>query len=297
MDRIARGWALTKQSWEVLKRDRSLVIFPILSTLFAVLAVIAIWVPALLIGGVFEGRQVDQHNPVFWVAGVAMAYVSTFIAIFFNVALAACAARSMRGEDTKVGEGISAAANRIGPILGWSFVTTTVGLILRAIEDRVPLAGKIVVWLAGAAWAVATFFVVPVVALEGTGPLDSLKRSVAVVKARWGEGATGAATIGIVTFLVSFAIAVVGGVGFSALAGAGLPLLAGAFVALAVAAILVVSFISSALSQIFRVAVYQYAVTGAAPGGFDGRLLQAAFTGSARPQRNYGADPTTGRPL
>lgn len=294
MDRIARGWALTKQSWEVLKRDRSLVIFPILSTLFAVLAVIAIWVPALLIGGVFEGRQVDQ---LFWVAGVAMACVSTFIAIFFNVALAACAARSMRGEDTKVGEGISAAANRIGPILGWSFVTTTVGLILRAIEDRVPLAGKIVVWLAGAAWAVATFFVVPVVALEGTGPLDSLKRSAAVVKARWGEGATGAATIGIVTFLVSFAIAVVGGVGFSALAGAGLPLLAGAFVALAVAAILVVSFISSALSQIFRVAVYQYAVTGAALGGFDGRLLQAAFTGSARPQRNYGADPTTGRPL
>lgn len=297
MDRISRGWALTKQSWEVLTRDRSLVIFPILSTVFAILAVIAIWVPALLIGGVFEDRQVDQQNPVYWVAGVAMAYVSTFIAIFFNVALATCAARSMRGEDTRVGEGISAAANRIGPILGWSFVTTTVGLILRAIEDRVPFAGKIVVWLAGAAWAVATFFVVPVVALEGTGPLDSLKRSAAVVKARWGEGATGAATIGVVTFIVSFAIAVVGGVGFSVLAGAGLPLLAGAFVALAVAAILVVSFISSALSQIFRVAVYQYAVSGAAPGGFDGRLLQAAFTGSTRPQRNYGADPTTGRPL
>jgi hypothetical protein len=38
-----------------------------------------------------------------------------------------------------------------------------------------------------------------------------------------------------------------------------------------------VSFISSALSQIFRVAVYQYAVTGEAPGRFDRRLLQSAF--------------------
>lgn len=297
MDRIRRGWALTGQSWEILKRDRSLVIFPLLSTIFGIIAVVAIWLPALLVRGVFEGRPIDEHDPVFYIAGLAMAYVSTFIAIFFNVALAACAARSMRGEDTKVGEGIKAAANRIGPILGWSFVTTTVGLILRAIEHRVPLAGKIVVWLAGAAWAIATFFVVPVVALEGTGPLQSLKRSAAVVKARWGEGATGAATIGVVTFLVSFAIAVVGGAGASVLAAAGVPLLAGAFVAIAIAAILVVSFISSALSQIFRVAVYQYAVSGQAPGGFDGRMLQSAFAGSALPNRNYGVDPTTGRPL
>jgi Family of unknown function (DUF6159) len=298
MGRISRGWALTGQSWEVLKRDRSLVIFPILSSIFAILAVIAIWAPALMIRGVFEGRPVDEHDPVFYVAGLAMAYVSTFIAIFFNVALAACAARSMRGEDTKVGEGIKAAAQRIGPILGWTFVTTTVGLILRAIEDRVPFAGKIVVWLAGAAWAIATFFVVPVVALEGSGPLQSLKRSAAVVKARWGEGATGAATIGIVTFVVSFAIAVVGGVGFAALAGAGLQLLAVAVVAIAIAGILVVSFVSSALSQIFRVAVYQYAVTGEALGGFDGRLLQSAFDGGALPNRNFPrVDPTTGHPL
>ncbi len=99
-------------------------------------------------------------------------YVSTFIAIFFNVALAACAARSLRGEDTKVGEGLSAAMRRIGPILGWTLVAGTVGLILRILEDRFPIAGRIAVWIAGAAWAVATFFVIPVIALEGTGPVS-----------------------------------------------------------------------------------------------------------------------------
>jgi hypothetical protein len=35
--------------------------------------------------------------------------------------------------------------------------------------------------------------------------------------------------------------------------------------------------ISSALSQVFRVAVYQYATTGAAPGAFKARELEAAF--------------------
>ena len=116
--------------------------------------------------------------------------MSTFIAVFFNVALAACAVRSLRGEDTTVGEGIPAALQRVGPILGWTLVAATVGLILRLVEERVPLAGRIAVWIAGAAWAVATFFVIPVLALEGGGPWRSLMRSVAVVKENAFDGRT-----------------------------------------------------------------------------------------------------------
>lgn len=280
MSRIRRGWELTQQSWEVLKNDRSLVIFPILSTIFAVFATATIWLSAMIARGVFQGgyHQTPKHDPVVYAAGLATAYVSTFIAIFFNVALAACAARSLRGEDTKVSEGLNAAWQRIGPILGWTFVTTTVGLILRALEERFALVGKIVAWIAGAAWAIATFFVVPVLALEGTGPIDSLKRSAAVVKARWGEGATGAATISVVTFLITLLIMVVGGITGFALFAIQLWPLAVVVLAATVVGVLVVSLVSSALSQIFRVAVYQYAVTGAAPGGFDRQLLQDAFT-------------------
>jgi len=95
--------------------------------------------------------------------------------------------------------------------------------------------------------------VIPVVALEGTGPFRALQRSAAVVKARWALGV--------------------------------------AVLAATVVAVIVVSFISSALSQIFRVAVYQYAVTGQAPGGFDGQTLQSAFEG-----RVTRYDPVTGDP-
>lgn len=277
MGRIRRGWALSKQSWEVLKKDRSLVFFPILSTLFAALATIAIWAPTSLVRGVFQGHQVDSQDPVYYIAGAATAYASTFIAIFFNVALAACAVRSMRGEDTRVAEGISAAARRIVPILGWTLVATTVGLVLKAVEERLPSLGKLVADLVGAAWAVATFFVVPAIALEGTGPFRSLRRSVDTIKARWGESAAGAATIGVVTFLVALVVVIGGVVGGIALIAArlaplGLVVLAATFVCA-----VVISFVSTALSQIFRVAVYQYAVTGETVGGFDPRLLQAAF--------------------
>ncbi|WP_424736636.1 DUF6159 family protein [Mycobacterium sp.] len=295
MGRISRGWALTKQSWQVLKSDKSLVIFPVLSTLFGILALVAIWAPVVIARGVFEGRPVDKHDPLFYIAGGVTAYVSTFIAVFFNVALTACAARSMQGEDTKIGEGVSAAVQRIGPILAWTFVATTVGLILRVIRDRVPAVGSIVAEIAGAAWAIATYFVVPVLAFEGSGPLPSLKRSSAVVKARWGEGATGAATISIVTFLATVAIAIVGGVCGGALVSIRLLPIGAAVLVATVAAVIVVSFISAALSQIFRVAVYQYAVTGQTPGGFDGQVLAAAFQGGDSGPSRY--DPTTGRPL
>ena len=279
MERISRGWALTKQSWGVLKSDRSLVIFPKLSAIFALIAVAVIWLPTASMSGVLAGEAINEHDPVYYIAAAATAYVSTFIAVFFNVALAACAVRSLRGEDTTVGEGIRAAMQRLGPILGWTLVAATIGLVLRLLQDRIPLAAKIAVWIAGAAWAVATFFVIPVLALERSGPWQSIKRSVAVVNARWGEGATGTVAISAVTVLVVVIVMVGGAACAIVLFAAGLQQLAIAVIAIAVAAVIVVSIVSSALTEIFRVAVYQYAVTGATPGAFDNALLQNAFDG------------------
>jgi hypothetical protein len=277
MGGIKRGWALTRQSWKVLSGDLSLAVFPLLSAISAILAVVAIWAPTLFARGVCAGRAVDEQDPVIYIAGFATAYVSTFIAVFFNVALAACAVRSLCGEDTTVGEGFRAAARRIGPILGWAFVATTVGLILRALEERLPLLGRIAVWLTGAAWAVATFFVIPVVALEGSGPVRSLQRSAAVVKARWGESATGAATITVAMWLVGIMVVLSGAAGTFALLAIGQQVPGAVVLAVTVAGVIVTALISSALGQIFRVAVYQYAVSGQAPSVFDGRLLQTAF--------------------
>lgn len=282
MDRIRRGWALTKQSWRVLQNDRSLLIFPILSTIFAVLAAAAIWAPTVVITGLLTGEAVDENDPVYYIATAATVYVSTFIAIFFNVALAACAARSLRGEDTSFGDGIGAAGRRIGAILGWALVSGTVGLILQLVEERAPFLGRVAGWIAGAAWAVASFFVIPVIALEGGGPFRSLKRSTSVVKARWGEGATGAVAISAVTFLVVLVIVLAGAIGGSVLVAADLWQIGFVVFAATVVAVILVTIVSSALSQIFRVAVYEYAVTGEAAGMFDAGLLRNAFDGRNR---------------
>lgn len=282
-DKIERGKALTAQSWEVLKSDSSLLLFPVLSTISGIVAMGVILVPTLGLRGL-EQLADQKHqmsylmqDPIHYLAVFGAVYVATFIGVFFNVALAACAVRAMRGEDTSVSEGLAAAFGRIGPILGWTLVTTTLGLILQVVGEKAPLVGKIAVWIADVAWAIATFFVVPVLALEGSGPLDALKRSAALVKARWGEGATGAVIISAVSSAVVMVIMFVGVAGYMLLANAHQLLVGGVVIAVAVAGFLAVSVVSSALSQIFRVALYQYATTGTAPSGFDGRELEAAF--------------------
>jgi hypothetical protein len=281
MGRFSRGWALTRQSWDVLKSDASLALFPLLSTIFASLAMVSIWAPTLITRGVFDHQTIERNDPVMYAAGIASAYVSTFVALFFNVALAACAARTMRGEDTRVRDGLAAATRRIGPILGWTLVSTTFGLLLRAFENRVPLLGKIAAGIAGAAWGIATFFVVPVIALEGTGPLKSIQHSGAIIKARWGEGATGAATISLVTVGFSFAIASVAIVGVVVLLQGGQALLGYLVLAVAVVLMFGLAVVSATLSQIFRVAVYEFALYGQTAGGFNGPELQAAFRAHA----------------
>src|SRR5258705_9996501 len=93
--RISRGWQLAKKSWAVLRNDRSLMVFPVISVIAGIGALALIITP-----GAFASAAADGSEVPLIVAGVVSAYVLTFIAIFFQVALAACAARGLEGHDT-----------------------------------------------------------------------------------------------------------------------------------------------------------------------------------------------------
>ena len=203
MGRIGRGWQLTKRSWAVVRQDRSLAAFPIVATI-AGLGVIAIFGA----GGAALYSYTDSE-PAAIVVLVIGAYVLITVSIFCNVAVSACAARALEGHDTTVGEGFAAARSRFGVILGWAGLQLVVGALISIIqallrEGAGQLLAALVGGLANLAWQVATFFVVPVIALEGLGPKDALKRSLAVIRERWGEGVTGTFAIGGLVFLLAF---------------------------------------------------------------------------------------------
>jgi hypothetical protein len=273
--RIRTGWRLAGESWRVLRGDRTLAIFPVLSFIFAAIAF------ALLIApGVAVAAATDKDWALIPFALIA-SYGATFISIYFSVALAGAASISLQGGDATREDGMAVARERRGQIARWSVVQWAFGLLINAIQSLLSEGGvgaivtSVITGLLGAAWSIATFFIVPVIALEGLGPKDSFKRSIELIRQRWGEGVVGSASIGIaIFFIVLIPLAALGFLGISTVSDSpelGVPALAIAAV-IAIAAIVV----GSALNVIFRVALYRYATEGHAA-GFSDADLGAAF--------------------
>ena len=117
----------------------------------------------------------------------------------------------------------------------------------------------------------------PVIALEGVGPKEAFKRSVSVLRERWGEGVVGSASASGIVFLVALPALLALGVGGYALIDSGQDVAGAVLLALAGVVLVVAILIGGTVSAIFRVALYRFATDGTAVGGFDPAQMQAAF--------------------
>jgi Family of unknown function (DUF6159) len=291
--RWSRGWAMARESYAVLKRHPSLLVFPAISgaALLVVFAAIAV---SLLpqagsmydaTHGIWDKLGTDGSGNIWFYVGAYIAiYVLTVIAVFFNVALVHCALRCHAGQEPSVGDGIAAAMSCLPQILGWALVATTVGIVLNAIEsflkDKLGFLGSLIGGLFEFGWAVVTYFVIPVLVTERVGPIAAIRRSSAILRAKWGESLAGEARFGLVGLVFYLQAAVLFFIGLAiflsygptAMAGLG-PLL----IVLGVVYAVATSVVLAALSTIFQAGVYIYATTGAVPPSLDRDLVESAF--------------------
>ncbi len=279
-DRLSRSWTLMKASASVLRSDKELLIFPLLSALAAILVVASFAVPAFLSGWV-QQLQSHAHEPATRiVAGVVVFgfYLVQYVVMFyFNAALVGAAMIRLEGGDPTVGDGFRIANSKFGAILGYAAIAATVGMILRMIEERAGWVGSIVAGLFGAAWTVLTYLTVPVLVHEDVGPIEAVKKSALLLKKTWGESVIGNGGVGLV-FGLLIAFVVVVGIVLSVFAGAKLGGAAAAvFGGLTVVAVMLLALIQAALAGIYSAALYRYAEHGSAGGGFDSQAMAAAF--------------------
>lgn len=265
MGRIGRSFRLVGQSYRILMQDKELMVLPLASG--AITIAVA---GSFFVGFGLKPSQLEQHGPEIYLP-LFLIYVAAYaIGIFFQAALVAGATERMRGGDPTVASALAAAGRRIGPILMWAIVASTVGVIIRAIHDRLGFVGRIVVSLIGAAWSLATLFVVPVLVLEERSIPESFTQSVSVFKRTWGETMVGG--VGLGTAAACGWVALVASAGLLAYAGAGLFALA-----LFGAGAIFLAVFFSALNGIYVASLYRYAIDGHATGGFDDDLLKQAF--------------------
>jgi hypothetical protein len=276
MGRWGRSVELVKMCWGVLRKDKELVVFPIVSAVAVVIVTATFVVPGIFTG-YWESFTGDQGVPVSaWVLLVLFYLVQYLVIVFFNVALVSAAMVRLKGGDPTLGDGLRGAWSHIGPIFGWAAISATVGLVLQALRERGGIAGAIVAALGGLAWNIITFLVVPVLVVEGVGPIAAIKRSASLLKKTWGEQVIGTAGIGLIFGLIGLAIAVVGVALGVVIINAGLTSAGVAVIVVTILAVVVVAMLSATLRGIYSAALYQYAV-GGETGEFSGEVLAGAF--------------------
>jgi hypothetical protein len=272
-EKFSRSWDLVKASASVLRSDKELMLFPILSSLATLLVLATFALPVFTLK-LFE----NGFNVVGAVVGFAFYFCQYTVIIFFNSALVGAATIRLEGGDPTFSDGLRIARSRLPAILGYAAIAATVGLILQSLKNR---DNNIIVRLIGsglgAAWTLATFLVVPVLVNREIGPIDALKESIALLKKTWGENAIGNVGIGAAFGLIFVLVMLLGIV--LAIAAWQVAPAAGITVAVvAVIALLVLGVTQAALSGIYSAALYRYAVANETPVAFQGMALEQAFS-------------------
>ena len=267
-------WNITKTSVVVLRKDKELLLFPFMSFI-GIGIVVGIAAAVFAVIGTFgrldttSGQAELQAGDV--VVGVLALVAALFIVNYFNAALMGAARHRLRGGDPNVWTGLAAVNKNISGVLGWAIISAIILIILTYIRGKTDsFLGRILIDMVGAVWAYMTFFVVPILIVEGVGPIEAIKRSKSYFGRTWGEQLVSGFGFGILRM-----IAVLPGIALGLAIGAVSPV-AGIIVAVPLVAI---GFaIVNALEGIFKMALYEHVAEHVQPQFFSKEVLDGAYS-------------------
>jgi hypothetical protein len=276
--RMKQGWELTKKAWSVVRRHPRLAKLPLTGGVLAVVAALVLAGPGVFLANADQ----DATRLVGYVLIALGSYAASFLVIYYNVILAAAANDALEGREPDVAAARLIAKRRIPVIAGWALVSALVSVAFAVLRDRGGLPGRIAATLGAAIWGLVTFLVIPVLALEGVGPIEAIKRSGSLVKNRWGQQVTGNFVIGGIGTVFTFvgAAAIVGGVALMA-SGSGWGVLGGVLVVAGLVIAVAAAVFAGATRGVFGVALYHFVAEDRAVGPF----TAAELASTAAPRR------------
>lgn len=272
---IGNSVALMKASVNVLKLDKELMVFPVMSGIASLLVLGSFAAPIVMSGA---GEVFAASDAGYLAMSVMFLFyvVQYTVIFFFNSALVGSALIRLDGGDPSVSDGLAIASKRMASILGYAVIAATVGMILRMISERGGIFAKIAAMIGGVAWTMATYLAVPVLVTKDLGPIDAIKESAVIFKRTWGEQISGNFGLSWAMFFLFAAWAAVSfAVGWVAVTlispAAVLPV-----IGISVVGMVFLGLMGSALNGIYTAALYRYAMTGDT-GHFDARIMGNAF--------------------
>lgn len=274
-NRIRKGWQFTKQSLAVLKSHKKLLLFPLISGIATLIILASAFIPLwyfdfnLLLTHQYHAYK-DTTIIISFLAGL---FIFNLITIFFNAAMIASVAHYFKTNEVNLKLGLKKARACLPHILGWTIFSTTVGFFIRLFQSNSGRIGAIASLLMGLSWTIISYFIIPILVFEKTGPIKSLKRSANLAKETWGPSLTSNLGLALIINLVRLMtfIPLVIGIYF----GDSLDKIMGLLVTLFL--MIVVNIVSTALGNILHSTLYLYATEKNIFGPFNEQFVTQAF--------------------
>lgn len=269
MERIRNGWRLAKASWRVLAQDRELVAIPIVA---GVVSLVVFGV----VGGAGLAAFADDDGNVGlagWIVLAVATLLATWVSVVGQAAVVSGAGQRMDGDDPTLGSSFAGARSRAGRLFEWAALATAVALVVDTVQQRFGILGNILGALGGMAFRVLSFLALPVIVFEDVSAIGGFKRSAQLLRSTWGEQLSFGFGLGLVGLLAALpGVAVAAALAVTGVAG--LQVLGFVIGALWIIAVVAVT---SALSAVFKTALYRYAVQQPVDIAFDTDDLSGAF--------------------
>jgi hypothetical protein len=291
MGKAQRSWSTYKASLRIVKSDARLLVLPAVSIVSLIVTttafLIGVWKvhPFVNLHSSNEFLQTTETQSSerlsFTPASAVLAFfglwVITAVGMYFNAALIFAANERIEGRRPAVGAALRAVWRHAGPIGLWALFSCTISFAVRQASSRLGIIGRIVVSIVGVAWSLATFFVLPILIIEGASVNDAFAKSKALIRKTWGEQLIGGIA-GSVVFMPAFFL-----LGLSAAGLAFLNVWVGLIFFLV--GLLALISLDQAVSVIYSLVLYRFTQTGMAPAGFDQSAIEGAFTKKKKKSR------------
>ena len=194
---------------------------------------------------------------------LALAYlVAVIVSTVFLAGLIGASVSALEGRNPQLRDGWRVARAHLGPLIAWSLLDATVGLLVQVVARRLGVAGGIVGIARGIAWGISTYFVVQVIVLEHQRIAPSVARSARIIRHLFGAVVFSdiLADLFLAAELILF-------IGTAVLGGVGMLLNGSSAVYLLLATLGTIGgtflmLVGSAVAMLVQTGLFRYAVTG-----------------------------------
>ena len=301
LEKLSRSWQLFRASVLVIRTHPKLLVFPIVTGLLGLLIALFFlapvvlvllapqWLPASPLHGLTArfgflrfrpGATFNfQIQPLGSLLLAGLYLLNMFFATLSSVAFNSEILEALSGRSVSIRHGIEAACRRWKSVLLWSLLAGTVGLLIRALEDKLSFVGRLVAGMIGLAWSVASIFAIPVLVRDTSinNPFEVLMKSARTIKAAWGEMLAGYLGMQGTNLLFLW-----GSILFWLATGSAALLLSNAWILLAAGlpwllCLIAYAYLANIASRVYLCALYLYAAEGAVPQPYDSSMMNRAW--------------------